>query len=222
MNFWMCWINVKQSGFDILSSKSSEADDASPDNHAQPLASRMRPRNLSEYIGQTHLLAKGKPLGEALRRGQLHSMILWGPPGTGKTRLARLGARLCDARYDSLSAVLSGVKEIRSAIDLAKEHQQQLGLVHGGVTATIADVAAGFAGFTLVGPDEHTVTAEFKCSYFRKGRGQLLRAVGRVVKPGRAFHFCEADVFCVDDNGNEELIARATTTMAVIQVTGDR
>jgi uncharacterized protein (TIGR00369 family) len=107
-------------------------------------------------------------------------------------------------------------------IDLAKEHQQQLGLVHGGVTATIADVAAGFAGFTLVGPDEHTVTAEFKCSYFRKGRGQLLRAVGRVVKPGRAFHFCEADVFCIDDNGNEELIARATTTMAVIQVTGDR
>ncbi|MBU3699908.1 MAG: PaaI family thioesterase [Candidatus Kapabacteria bacterium] len=107
-------------------------------------------------------------------------------------------------------------------IDLAKEHQQQLGLVHGGVTATIADVAAGFAGFTLVGPDEHTVTAEFKCSYFRKGRGRLLRAIGRVVKPGRAFHFCEADVFCIDDEGNEELIARATTTMAVIQVTGDR
>jgi putative ATPase len=87
----------------------------------------MRPRNLTEYIGQTHLMAKGKPLGEALRRGQLHSMILWGPPGTGKTSIARLVARLCDARYDSLSAVLSGVKEIRSAIDLAKEHQQMTG-----------------------------------------------------------------------------------------------
>ncbi|MBU2097248.1 MAG: replication-associated recombination protein A [Gammaproteobacteria bacterium] len=98
-----------------------------PDNPAQPLASRMRPRNLDEYIGQTHLLAKGKPLGEALRRGQLHSMIFWGPPGTGKTSLARLVARLCDARYDSLSAVLSGVKEIRAAIDLAREHQQMTG-----------------------------------------------------------------------------------------------
>ena len=66
-------------------------------------------------------------MGEALRRGQLHSMILWGPPGTGKTSLARLVARLCDARYDSLSAVLSGVKEIRAAIELAKDHQQITG-----------------------------------------------------------------------------------------------
>jgi putative ATPase len=118
---------VKQSGFDILSAASTDTDASTSDNRAQPLASRMRPRNLDEYIGQTHLLAKGKPLGEALRRGQLHSMILWGPPGTGKTSLARLVARLCDARYDSLSAVLSGVKEIRAAIDLAKEHQQMTG-----------------------------------------------------------------------------------------------
>lgn len=101
-------------------------------------------------------------------------------------------------------------------IDLGREHQQQIGLVHGGVTATIADVAAGFAGFTLVGPDEHTVTAEIKVSYFAKGRGTLLRAVGRVVKPGRALHFCEAEVFCVDADGAETLIAKATTTMAVI------
>jgi uncharacterized protein (TIGR00369 family) len=104
-------------------------------------------------------------------------------------------------------------------IDLATIHQQQIGLVHGGVTATIADVAAGFAGFTLVGPDEHTVTAEIKVSYLRKGRGTRLRAVGRVVKPGSSFHFCEADVFCVQDDGEEVLIARATTTMAVIRPT---
>ncbi|MBK6292193.1 MAG: PaaI family thioesterase [Candidatus Kapabacteria bacterium] len=108
---------------------------------------------------------------------------------------------------------------VEAEILLTKEHQQQIGLVHGGVTATIADVAAGFAGFTLVGPDEHTVTAEIKISYLRKGRGNRLRAVGRVLKAGSSFHFCEADVFCEDENGVEVLIARATTTMAVIQVT---
>ncbi len=100
-------------------------------------------------------------------------------------------------------------------IDIATMHEQQIGFVHGGVVATIADVAAGFAGFTLVAPHEHTVTAEIKISYFSPGIGQLLRAVGRVVKPGKAIHFCEADVWCIN-NGEEKLIARATTTMAVI------
>ncbi|HLP29060.1 MAG TPA: PaaI family thioesterase [Candidatus Didemnitutus sp.] len=108
---------------------------------------------------------------------------------------------------------------VEAVIDLAKQHQQQIGLVHGGVTATIADVAAGFAGFTLVGPNEHTVTAEIKVSYLRKGRGSRLRAVGRVIKAGTAFHFCEAEVFCQDESGVETLIAKATTTMAVILVT---
>ena len=106
---------------------------------------------------------------------------------------------------------------VEAVIDLDRIHQQQIGLVHGGVTATIADVAAGFAGFTLVGPDEHTVTAEIKVSYFTKGQGSRLRAVGRVVKSGRSLHFCEADVFCLEPSGEERLIARATTTMAVIR-----
>lgn len=106
---------------------------------------------------------------------------------------------------------------VEAVIDLDIIHQQQIGLVHGGVTATIADVAAGFAGFTLVAPEEHTVTAEIKVSYFTKGLGRRLRAVGRVVKPGRLIHFCEADVFCEDEYGVETLIARATTTMAVIR-----
>lgn len=101
-------------------------------------------------------------------------------------------------------------------IDLKVHHQQQIGLVHGGVTATIADIAAGFAGFTLVAPTEHTVTAELKVSYFSPSRGAKLRAVGRVVKPGSSLHFCEADVFDVSEDGTEKLIARATTTMAVI------
>jgi len=89
----------------------------------QPLASRMRPRQLQTYIGQTHLLAPGKPLREAIESSQLHSMILWGPPGVGKTTLARLIAEVCDIEFQSISAVLSGVKDIRQAIDQARQVQ---------------------------------------------------------------------------------------------------
>lgn len=89
----------------------------------QPLAARMRPRNLDDYIGQEHLLSPGKPLREAITRGQLHSMILWGPPGVGKTSLAKLFAEQADARFESLSAVLSGVKEIRAAVATAQQER---------------------------------------------------------------------------------------------------
>lgn len=82
----------------------------------QPLAARMRPRHLTEYIGQTHLLGEGKPLRKALEQGRLHSMILWGPPGTGKTTLAELMAATATLHVERISAVTSGVKEIRQAI----------------------------------------------------------------------------------------------------------
>ncbi|MDF3029455.1 MAG: recombination factor protein RarA [Moraxellaceae bacterium] len=90
----------------------------------QPLAARMRPSRLEEYAGQQHILAPGKPLREAIEAGHLHSMILWGPPGVGKTTLARLMASASDARFIAISAVLSGVKEIRAAIDEAQLHKQ--------------------------------------------------------------------------------------------------
>lgn len=93
----------------------------------QPLAARMRPRTLDDYIGQEHLLAAGKPLREAITRGQLHSMILWGPPGVGKTSLARLFAEQADARFETLSAVLAGVKEIRAAVQAAQQEQAMRG-----------------------------------------------------------------------------------------------
>ena len=89
------------------------------ENTSKPLADRMRPRSLEEYIGQSHLLAPGKPLYEAIRSGRLHSMIFWGPPGTGKTTLARLIATHADAAFATLSAVLSGVKEIREEVKSA-------------------------------------------------------------------------------------------------------
>lgn len=85
-----------------------------------PLADRLRPRYLDEVVGQTHLLAPGKPLRRAIESGVLHSMIFWGPPGSGKTTLARLVATHMQAHFISLSAVFSGVKEIRAAVEEAR------------------------------------------------------------------------------------------------------
>jgi putative ATPase len=85
-----------------------------------PLAERLRPRHLDEVIGQQHLLGPGKPLRVAFETGRLHSMILWGPPGVGKTTLARLMAGAFDAQFIVLSAVLSGVKDIREAVERAQ------------------------------------------------------------------------------------------------------
>lgn len=85
-----------------------------------PLAERLRPTALDEVIGQQHLLGAGKPLRTAFESGRLHSMILWGPPGVGKTTLARLVARAFDAQFIAMSAVLGGVKEIREAVDRAQ------------------------------------------------------------------------------------------------------
>lgn len=91
----------------------------------QPLAAQMRPTQLGDFFGQDHLLAQGKPLREAIELGQLHSMIFWGPPGVGKTTLAKMIADYIDAHFLSLSAVMSGVKDIREAMEVAKMKQQQ-------------------------------------------------------------------------------------------------
>lgn len=94
-------------------------------NNSQPLATRMRPRTIEEYVGQKHLLAKGKPLHKAIEGKHLHSMILWGPAGTGKTTLARLLSENANANIEKISAVLAGVKDIREIIDRAKQIRAQ-------------------------------------------------------------------------------------------------
>ncbi len=92
-----------------------------------PLAERLRPKTIDEMVGQRHLLAEGKPIRVALRSGRPHSMILWGPPGVGKTTLARLMASAFNADFVAISAVLAGVKEIREAVERAKLARDQFG-----------------------------------------------------------------------------------------------
>lgn len=91
----------------------------------QPLAARMRPRHIDEFIGQQHLLGLNRPLRIAIENRHLHSMILWGPPGIGKTTLARLLAEYCDAEFITISAVLAGVKDIRAVVEQAQQARSQ-------------------------------------------------------------------------------------------------
>ena len=104
-----------------------------------PLAERLRPRTLDEVIGQAQLLGPGKPLRTAFESGRLHSMILWGPPGVGKTTLARLMADAFDAQFIPISAVLGGVKDIREAVERA-----QLAQAAGRRTVVFVDEAHRF------------------------------------------------------------------------------
>ncbi|GAB6034152.1 replication-associated recombination protein A [Galenea microaerophila] len=93
--------------------------------HYQPLSDRLRPKTLDEYVGQRHLLGPKRALTKVFESGHLHSMIFWGPPGTGKTTLARLIAQQSGLQFLSLSAVLDGVKQVREAVEQAKLHRQQ-------------------------------------------------------------------------------------------------
>ena len=106
----------------------------------RPLADRMRPRSIDEFIGQEHILGPGKPLRTAIEAGRAHSMVFWGPPGTGKTTLGRLVATHASARFLSLSAVLSGVKEIREVIAEAKRRRAE----HGEDSVLFVDEAHRF------------------------------------------------------------------------------
>ena len=105
---------------------------------------------------------------------------------------------------------------VEGEMDMEVQHQQQFGILHGGATATVADIVAGFSVYTLAPPDKDVVTGEIKVTYLRPGIGKRVRAVGRVLKPGRHFSYAEADVFVQTESGDEIHIARASTSMAII------
>lgn len=153
----------------------------------QPLAARMRPRTLDEYLGQNHLLGRDKSLRQALEAGQLHSMILWGPPGVGKTTLARLLAEQGKLRYVSISAVMSGVKEIRAAVTDA----QQLRQVNGQPTLLFVDEVHRFnksqqdaflpyiedGTFVFIGATTENPSFELNSALLSRARVYLLKSL---------------------------------------------
>ncbi len=157
-----------------------------PDPHSAPLADRLRPTTLENYFGQQHLLGPGKPLRQAVESGHIHSMIFWGPPGTGKTTLARMIAQKANAQFLTISAVLSGVKEIRGCVDQAKQAR-----MHGKGTILFVDEVHRFnksqqdaflpyvenGTFTFIGATTENPSFELNNALLSRARVYVLKSL---------------------------------------------
>ncbi len=154
-------------------------------NKTIPLAARMRPASLDDYFGQEHLLKPGKPLYEAIVNQQLHSMLLWGPPGVGKTSLAKMLAQHTDAQFISISAVLAGVKDIRSALEQASISSRPtivfVDEVHrfnkAQQDAFLPSVEEGL--ITFIGATTENPSFELNNALLSRARVYVLKAIGQ-------------------------------------------
>src|SRR3954469_1399610 len=170
-----------------------------------PLAERLRPKSVEEMVGQRHLLGEGKPLWVALRSGRPHSMILWGPPGVGKTTLARLMAHAFKTEFIAISAVLAGVKEIREAVERARLTRDQYGRatmvfvdeVHrfnkAQQDAFLPHVESGL--FTFIGATTENPSFEVNSALLSRATVHVLKPLGDddlVVLLGRAASLLDA------------------------------